>query len=146
MGLCAGTTVGAGSRDCRRGGAGRRDASGLRARRASTSSLRQWQAVRKTAEVSSPVVGTSPFQIGSEFHGVIDEVRVSQVARYQADFTPPDRFAPDADTLGLYHFDEAAGERAAGSSTHKHNGKITGATWMQADGVPIPPAADSNRP
>lgn len=40
---------------------------------------------------------------------VIDEVRVSSVARCAADFAPARTFAPDADTPSLWHFDEPRG-------------------------------------
>ena len=40
------------------------------------------------------------------FDGIIDEVRISKIARHATDFTPPSRFEPDKDTLALYHFDE----------------------------------------
>lgn len=85
----------------------------------------------RTAEIPSPASGTSPFQIGLQFRGVIDEVQVSQVARYKANFAPPARFEPDAHTLGLYHFDEGAGDVLKDSSGHNHHGKITGATWVK---------------
>ena len=43
------------------------------------------------------------------FHGIIDEVRISNVARYTKDFTPKKRFENDENTLALYHFDQASG-------------------------------------
>jgi len=44
--------------------------------------------------------------IGSTFKGYIDEVRVSDVARYSSNFTvPTQRFRPDKDTAMLVHFD-----------------------------------------
>ncbi len=50
---------------------------------------------------------TSNVQIGTTFKGYIDEVRVSSIARYNANFTPPAyRFRPDNDTAVLIHFDE----------------------------------------
>ncbi|MFN0250994.1 MAG: LamG-like jellyroll fold domain-containing protein [Kofleriaceae bacterium] len=43
------------------------------------------------------------------FAGFIDELRVSRVLRYDATFTPRTTpFDPDADTVGLYHFDGSA--------------------------------------
>src|SRR5262249_17900268 len=46
---------------------------------------------------------------GSRFLGRMNEVRISRVVRYETDFTPARRFAPDKDTIALYHFDEGAG-------------------------------------
>lgn len=43
------------------------------------------------------------------FAGHVDELRASRVLRYDAAFTVPTApFAPDADTVGLYHLDGAA--------------------------------------
>jgi formylglycine-generating enzyme required for sulfatase activity/serine/threonine protein kinase len=67
---------------------------------------------------------------GSYFSGVIDEVRVSRVARYSTDFTPPERFEPDQDTLALYHFDEGSGIELKDSSGNNHHCKIVNAKWV----------------
>lgn len=67
------------------------------------------------------------------FSGQIDEVRISQSARYDADFGPQQRFASDGDTLALYHFDEGKGEVLQDASGHGHHGKIVGATWVPGD-------------
>lgn len=57
---------------------------------------------------------TSNVIIGETFKGYIDEVRVSNKARYTNDFTPPThRFRPDDDTVLLYHFDFYAGNKTA---------------------------------
>lgn len=81
-----------------------------------------------------------PFELGSSYHGTIDEVRVSKSARYDKDFTPPKRFEPDADTLALYHCDEGQGDVLIDSSGNGHHGKIIGAKWVKADGTPsVPP-------
>jgi hypothetical protein len=49
---------------------------------------------------------TSNVQLGPTFAGYIDELRVSDTARYHTDFTPPaNRFRPDNDTVTLIHFD-----------------------------------------
>jgi hypothetical protein len=36
----------------------------------------------------------------------LDEIRISSIARYTGGFTPQTVFAPDADTLGLWHLDD----------------------------------------
>ncbi|MCS7002787.1 MAG: LamG domain-containing protein, partial [Dehalococcoidia bacterium] len=51
------------------------------------------------------------------FRGLVDELRVSRVLRYSGSFTRPSApFQPDADTVGLYHFDEGGGTVAIDSS------------------------------
>lgn len=59
------------------------------------------------------VIGASSNADNLFFEGAIDEVRISNVARYVAAFTPEARFAPDAETLGLWHFDEGGGNVTA---------------------------------
>jgi hypothetical protein len=60
------------------------------------------------------VFGAEKHDAGKEFpaySGWLDEVRLSTVLRYEADFTPPAvPFQPDADTAALYHFDEGSGD------------------------------------
>ncbi len=73
------------------------------------------------------------------FQGVLDEVRISKVARYDKDFRPDVRFTPDKDTLALYHFDEGQGDVLKDSSGNKHYGKIVGAKWVKVE-PPPPPA------
>ena len=68
------------------------------------------------------------------FHGRIDEVRISNTARYTEDFTPAERFDPDEHTLALYHFDEADGDVLIDSSGNEHHGEIHGATWVRQVG------------
>ena len=103
--------------------------------------------LKQTTEVTGAPNRTNqaPFFIGyptDSFPGIIDEVRISKVARYDIDFAPAQRFEPDADTLALYHFDEGAGDVLKDSSGNGHHGKIVGAKWVKADGSPIaPPAA-----
>ena len=67
------------------------------------------------------------------FHGIIDEVHISNVARYTTDFKPQKRFTPDEHTLALFHFDEGKGDILKDSSGNGHDGKITGAKWVQVD-------------
>lgn len=65
---------------------------------------------------------------------VVDEVRVSSVARYAADFVPEIVFQPDSDTLSLWHFDEAAGAATADASGTAPDGALAaGAMRVVAD-------------
>ena len=61
----------------------------------------------------------------AEFKGDIDEIRVSDIERYDDQFIPAARFEPDDHTLALYHFDEGQGEAAKDSSGHNRHGRIT---------------------
>ncbi len=55
--------------------------------------------------INSVLVGGLPFD--HPVHGLVDEVRISGVIRYDASFDRPTaRFEPDADTIALWHFDE----------------------------------------
>jgi hypothetical protein len=84
-----------------------------------------------------------PLFLGYAAHRcLIGEVRLSKIARYDADFMPAQRFEPDADTLALYHFDEGKGEVLKDASGNFRHGTIVGAKWVKADGsalVPTPP-------
>lgn len=59
------------------------------------------------------VIGAEKHDAGSAFpsySGWIDEVRLSNSLRYTSNFTRPSQpFAPDANTVALYHFDEGNG-------------------------------------
>lgn len=48
----------------------------------------------------------------------LDEVRLSQVARYADAFSPADRHVPDDDTVLLFHFDRAVGPFVLDHSSH----------------------------
>jgi hypothetical protein len=71
---------------------------------------------------NSAFVGTadSRIQVGcakeftEAFSGLIDEVRLSSVARYATDFERPTTpFVKDDDTIMLFHLDEGTGTTAA---------------------------------
>jgi hypothetical protein len=64
------------------------------------------------------------------FAGIVDQVRISNTARYTTNFKPPTEFATDVATLALYRFDEGTGNTLHDSSGKNHHGKITGAKWV----------------
>jgi hypothetical protein len=79
----------------------------------------------------------------SFFDGTIDQVRVSNVIRYTSNFAPPTApFSPDTNTLGLWHFDEGAGQIASDASasanygTLGNNGSVDNADPTWVDGYP----------
>ena len=73
-------------------------------------------------------------------NATFDEARISKVARYARDFSPPQAFENDANTLALYHFDEGQGDVLTDASGNGHHGKIVNARWVQ--GVADGPAAE----
>lgn len=65
------------------------------------------------------------------FYGVIDELRISSVARQEDDFElPSGPYKKDADTWMLFHLDEGTGETAA-SAAGSFEMRITDAEWIE---------------
>ncbi len=84
---------------------------------------------RRTLNHLPLYIGADPGQSGqamSWFDGLIDEVRLSKVARYTANFTPPQRHDTDGETLLLHHLDRALGPFTLDHSTHQAHGLKTG--------------------
>jgi hypothetical protein len=73
-------------------------------------------------------VGHRPDSPAQVFHGLIDEVRISKVLRYtEAGYTvPAAAFAPDSDTVALFHFDEVSGNVVKDASPIGNHGKLIG--------------------
>ena len=75
--------------------------------------------VHARAGKALPWAPTDTFKVGrrerggathSVFFGLIDEIRISKGARYKGAYdTPEEEWAPDADTLALYHLNEVEG-------------------------------------
>jgi hypothetical protein len=76
-------------------------------------------------------VGADPDRNGapvSSLRGLLDEVRVSSVARYgEAPFVPAERFEPEASTLLLLHLDGAMGAVAPDASAGQRHAFRVGA-------------------
>jgi hypothetical protein len=78
-------------------------------------------------------------QWGEAFTGYIDEVRVSNVARYPAgDFdAPTSPWGPDGDTVLLMHFNEGSGDTTSDASGNENHGTLEGGAEWVADGAPL---------
>lgn len=60
------------------------------------------------------------------FDGLIDEIRISDNVRYTGSFTVPNApFVTDANTSGLWHFDDGSGLTVADSSTNSNDGTVS---------------------
>ncbi len=77
--------------------------------------------------------------------GTLDEVRISNIVRYDAEFTPAHDHQTDKHTLALYHFDEGQGDVLKDSSGNNHHGKIVGAKWVRVSGASLPAEVDLKR-
>lgn len=73
---------------------------------------------------------SQPDQIAFHYQGKLDEIRVSNIARYRENFTPAVRNSPDENTLALYHCDEGSGPELKDDSGHNHHGKVVAAKWV----------------
>jgi hypothetical protein len=91
-------------------------------------------------------LGKSEFSSDPTFSGYMDEFRISDVARYLANYTPPSSpFTPDASTVALYHFDDGSGQTITDASGNGNNGVLgatsavesTDPTWQSCSTLPI---------
>jgi hypothetical protein len=74
------------------------------------------------------------------FHqGLLEDVRISKNVRYTADFTPGKKYKNDGQTIGLYSFDDGAGDDLKDSSGGNHDGKVTAAKWVRSDTLSAAP-------
>ncbi len=75
--------------------------------------------------------------IHSIFDGLVDEVRISSVIRYDGDFEiQQEGFEPDADTTALYHFDEEVGGTIKDFSKNGVDGKLVGKAELVPSDAP----------
>ncbi len=75
-------------------------------------------------------IGDGPENGSGRFQGLIDEIRISKVARYQGDFTPVRRFTVDADTLALYHCEGESPDVLLDSTRNQFHAQIVKAEWV----------------
>ena len=78
-------------------------------------------------------------QWGEAFTGYIDEVRISDVARYAAGNIeiPSAEFATDGNTMALYHFNEGSGDTADDASGNGNVGTLEGGAAWNAANAPL---------
>jgi hypothetical protein len=95
-----------------------------------------------------PLYDEQPFHVGADqdhgrmsyfWRGAIDEVRLSSVARYNAEFTPARRFTPDLQTVLLLHLDDGEGGTAHDASLGAHHATIHGARFIRPDALDAAP-------
>lgn len=77
---------------------------------------------------------------GEGFTGDIDELRISNIARYTSNYQPQlNEFLPDSETLILDHFDEGFGSRTTNAAgTGDYATLAPGVTWGSGQAVPEP--------
>ncbi len=118
---------------------------------------------------NEPCINSDPYLVlGAEKHGLdpamypsfsgwMDELRISNTTRYLADYAAPVQpFVPDANTVGLYHFNEGAGDSIYDTSGHsgppsnglrKFGGSPAGPEWSSdVPGVIYPTPTASPTP
>jgi len=72
--------------------------------------------------------GAVPGQLG--FLGVVDEVRVSNIVKYDSNFTPAGYLDSNLGVMGLWHLDEGTGLVAYDASGNENMGILHGADWV----------------
>ncbi len=101
------------------------------------------KAVEEYGPSGLPLLIGASWKVGNEFEnhfkGILDEMRISNIARYSEDYSPARRLVVDAHTLALYHFDEEDGDLLKDESPHKNDGKIVGASRVSVDAVVASP-------
>jgi len=69
--------------------------------------------------------------LGIWTNGAIDEIRISDNARYSSSFTPQTTlYSTDSDTIALYHFDEGTGTTVSDSSGNGYDMTEVSCTWI----------------
>ena len=100
------------------------------------------QAGKRTPYVYAPVSSYGDLRIGASFgaepnyfRGLLDEVRVSNVALYNADFAPVAELTSSQSTMGLWRFDNGS---VSDWSSHNNNATMNGSPTFSSE-IPIVP-------
>jgi hypothetical protein len=72
-------------------------------------------------------------------NALFDEIRISAASRYDADFVPTTRLVGEADTIGLWHFDDGDGRTAIDSSGNGRDGSLEPTMWSAQSACDVPP-------
>jgi hypothetical protein len=70
--------------------------------------------------------------LGNPFDGMMDETRISKVARYTSSFTPSTRFTSDSNTTALWHFDEGTGQVSQDAGSNNNDAVLGTSTSVQS--------------
>jgi len=71
--------------------------------------------------------------IGRLFEGIIEEIRISNVRRYQTNFTPDPSLDPDVGTVALLRFNEGPRSEVKNVVKPNQRASVYGAKWVTAD-------------
>ena len=86
-----------------------------------------------TTSTGAFALGTAGDAVTEFFAGLLDEVRISNVARYSASFTPQTTpFVTDANTVALYHLDEGTGQVLSDASGNNRHGTLGTSAAVEA--------------
>ena len=66
---------------------------------------------------------------GQTWDGLIDDLRLSAVARYALEFIPDTSLEPDGDTIAMWSFEEGSGTAVNDITLNGHDGLMAGGTW-----------------
>ena len=66
------------------------------------------------------------------FQGTLHSLRISRGVSYEGEFSPPEVFNVETETLALYRFDHGVEPLAVDLSTQGRDGTIIGATWLES--------------
>jgi hypothetical protein len=70
----------------------------------------------------------------SFYNGVLDEVRISNIVRYTANFSVPTApYTVDANTIGLWSFDQGSGQTVADKSSRQNTGTLGSTPGVDAN-------------